>query len=71
MSSRAVRKRRHRHDFDQYMEQKKTGNKTGPLWKRMGFQDEETFRIALNQSQVVSEPEAVQEEHIHGPDCQH
>ena len=54
MSNRSIKKRRHRSDFQQYMEQRevqKELSKHSPLWKQAGYPTQASFREALAKAQ--------------------
>ncbi len=79
MSSRALRKRRHRSDFGIFVQERKVARLTGaPMWQRAGFPTNEAFQHYLankpKDGQIVlpaTEHSTFPKEHVHGPNCGH
>ena len=74
MSSRSVKKRRHREDFQGYIHARTVEKVAGgPLWKRAGFTTQDAYLQYLQSKpkdgpQFGSQPALP---HVHGPDCHH
>jgi hypothetical protein len=63
MSNRSIKKRRHRPDFQLYMEQRdlvKELTKEGPLWKQAGYPTQASFKEALAKAQAAKVAEESQ-----------
>lgn len=66
MSSRSVRKRRHREDFTQYVESRKQWKGLASQWKMFGFPNEIAFMKAL-----IAHQQKQSQEHVHDENCTH
>lgn len=80
MSKRAIHKRRHRHDFNDYMLDRKIDKEAGgPMWKRCGYLTEDAYKKYLatkpKDSQMQLPPQTLpdfnESEHEHGEGCTH
>lgn len=77
MSNRSIKKRRHRSDFQQYMEQRelqKEINKEGPIWRQAGYPTQASFNEALAKAQAAKVADEVKVEelpHEHHDNCIH
>ena len=74
MSKRSLKKRRHRDDFQEYVQQTATNKLTdlGPLWKRAGFASYLEYQEYLK-TKPKDGPEyySLPQTHVHGPECGH